>query len=151
MTNLQVGWESCAVQQDTFYLHQIYELVNFYKKLHSFIFGWTEWFWQNVLDSWVVESWNISTQNWQNLFFLSTPSTNLWCHAKKIDHLEFVQGVHFEFINSMKNNGTKYLLIFDDSCAETCNSKEFVDIATPGRHRGVSTIYIKHNLLHHVN
>ena len=37
---------------------------------------------------------------------------------KEINIPEFVQGVHFEFINSLKNNGTKYLLIFDDSCAE---------------------------------
>ena len=29
-----------------------------------------------------------------------------------------------------------------------CNSKAFVDIATAGRHRGLSTIYIKHNLFH---
>ena len=67
---------------------------------------------------------------------------------KEIDSLEFVQGVHFEFINSLKNNDIKYLLIFDDSCAEICNFKEFVDIATSGRHRGYSTIYIKHNLFH---
>ena len=67
---------------------------------------------------------------------------------KEIDNLEFVQGVHFEFINSLKNNGTKWLLIFDDSCAEICNSKEFVDIATASRHRGFSTKYIKHNLFH---
>ena len=67
---------------------------------------------------------------------------------KEIDNLEFVQRVHFEFINSLKNKCTKYLLIFDDSCAEICNSKEFVDIATAGRHRGFSTIYIKHNLFH---
>ena len=67
---------------------------------------------------------------------------------KEIDNLEFVQGVHLEFIISLKNNGTKYVLIFDDSCTEICNSKEFVDIATAGRHRGFSTIYIKHNLFH---
>ena len=65
---------------------------------------------------------------------------------KETDNLEFVQGVHFEFINSLKNKGTKYLLIFDDSWAEICNSKEFVDLATAGRHRGFSTIHIKHNL-----
>ena len=65
---------------------------------------------------------------------------------KEIDNLEFVQGVHFEFINSLKNNGTRYLLFFDDSYAKISNSKEFVDIA--GRHRGFSTIYIKHNLFH---
>ena len=67
---------------------------------------------------------------------------------KGIDNLEFVQGVHFEFINSLKSNGTKYLPIFDESCAEMCNSKEFVDIATTFRHRGFSTIHIKYNLFH---
>ena len=41
---------------------------------------------------------------------------------KEIKNLEFVQGVNFEFIDSLKNNGTKYLLIFDDSCEEICNS-----------------------------
>ena len=59
-----------------------------------------------------------------------------------------VQGVNFEFIDSLKNNGTKYLLIFDDSCEEIWNSKAFVDIATTGRHRGLSKIYIKHNVFH---
>ena len=67
---------------------------------------------------------------------------------KKIENLEFVQGVKFDFIDSLKNNGTKYLLIFDDSCKEICNSKAFVDIATAGRHPGLSAIYIKHNLFH---
>ena len=67
---------------------------------------------------------------------------------KEIENLEFVQVVNFEFIDSLKNNGTKYLLIFDDSCEEICNSNPFVDTATAGRHRGLSTIYIKHNLFH---
>ena len=67
---------------------------------------------------------------------------------KEIINLEFVQGVNFETIYSLKNNVTKYLLIFDNSCEKICNSKAFVDIPTAGRHRGVSTIYIKHNLFH---
>ena len=67
---------------------------------------------------------------------------------KEIDNLEFVQGVHFEFINSLKKNVTKYLLNFDALCAENCNSKELVDIATAGRHCGFSTIYIEHHLFH---
>ena len=68
---------------------------------------------------------------------------------KEIKNLEFVQGVNCEFIDSLKNNSTKScLLIFDDSCEEICNSKAFVDIAIAGRHRGSSTIYIKHNLFH---
>ena len=67
---------------------------------------------------------------------------------KEFDNLEFAQGVQIEFINSLRNNGTKYLLVFDDSCADICSSKEFVDNATAGRHRGFSTIYNKHNLFY---
>ena len=40
------------------------------------------------------------------------------------------------------------MLFFDDSCEEICNSKAFVDLATFGRQRGLSTIYIKHNFFH---
>ena len=67
---------------------------------------------------------------------------------KEINNLEFVHGVNSEFIDSLNNNGTKYLLIFGDSCEEIFNSKAFFDIATNGRHRRLSTIYIKHNLFH---
>ena len=70
---------------------------------------------------------------------------------KEIKNLEFVQGVNFEFIDSLKNNGTNYLLIFEDSCEEICNSNARVDIATSARHRGLSTIYIKHNIFHQSN
>ena len=64
------------------------------------------------------------------------------------ENLEFVQGVNFEFIDSLKNNGTKYLLLFEDSYEEIFNSKAFVDSATAGRHRGLGTIYNKHILFH---
>ena len=66
----------------------------------------------------------------------------------EIESLEFVRGVNFEFIDSLKNNGTKYLLISDDSCEEIFSSEAFVDIATAGRHRGFSATYIKHNFFH---
>ena len=52
---------------------------------------------------------------------------------KEIEKLEFVQGVILEFIDSLKNNGTKYLLLFDGSYEEICDSKAFVDIAQTGR------------------
>ena len=67
---------------------------------------------------------------------------------KAIENLGFGQRVNFEIIDSLENNGTKYLLFFDASCKEICNSKAIVDIATAGRHRGLSTLYIKHNLFH---
>ena len=55
---------------------------------------------------------------------------------KEIEELEFDPGVNFELIDSLKNNGTKCLLIFDDSCEEIFYSKAFVDNATVGRHHG---------------
>ena len=62
------------------------------------------------------------------------------------ENIEFLHGVNFELIDFSKNNGTTYLLIFDDSFEEICHSKVFVDTAFAGRHRGLSTIYIKHNM-----
>ena len=67
---------------------------------------------------------------------------------KEIENLQFVPGVNFEFIDSLKNNGTEYLLVFDDSCEDICNSKAFVDNGTAERDGGLSTMYINHNLFH---
>ena len=67
---------------------------------------------------------------------------------EEFEILEFVRGVKFKFIDSIKNNGTKYLLIFDGSSEEICNSRAFVGIVTAGKHQGLRTIYIKHNLFH---
>ena len=67
---------------------------------------------------------------------------------KEIKNLEFVQVVDFHIMVSLKNNGTKYLLIFDGSCEEICNSKALANVVTAGRHRGLSTTYNKHNLFH---
>ena len=69
---------------------------------------------------------------------------------KEIENLEFMRGVNFEPIDPLKNNGKKYLLNFEDACEQICNSKAFVDIATAGKHRGRSAIYIKHNLFHQI-
>ena len=51
----------------------------------------------------------------KNYFFyhFSQPLYNVM--QKEIENLEFVKGVNFEIIDSLKNNGTKYLLIFDNS------------------------------------
>ena len=59
---------------------------------------------------------------------------------KDIENLEFGR-VNFECIDSLRNNGTKFLLIFDDSCDKICNSKVFVGIDTAGRRRELSTTY----------
>ena len=68
--------------------------------------------------------------------------------CKKTGNLEFAQSVNFQIRESLKNNGTKYLVFFDESFEEICNSRGFLDTAAAGRHRGLSTIYIKHNFIH---
>ena len=51
---------------------------------------------------------------------------------KDIENVEFFWGVNFEFIDSLENNGTKNLIIFDNLCEKICILKAFVDIATAG-------------------
>ena len=137
------------MQQDTFYFHQSYEQVNFYNnRIFISLVGPSDSGKTYLIHDWLRVG-TIQPKFDKIYFFYQDPQPLYDVMQKEIDTLEFVQGVHFEFINSLKNNGTKYLLIFDDSCAEICNSKEFVGIATAGRHRGFSTIYIKHNLFHH--
>ena len=67
---------------------------------------------------------------------------------EKSENLEFFLGVNSEFIASLKNYDTKYLLVFDNSCEEVCNSKKFFDFSTAGRRRRLTAIYLKHNLFH---
>ena len=80
-------------------------------------------------------------KNNKTSFFNKTRSHFTMLCKKNRDNLEFVQCVYFEFLHSLKNNGTKFSLTFYDFCEEYCNSKAFVDFATAGRQSGLSTIY----------
>ena len=87
-------------------------------------------------------------QNLRNFTFLQYSQPFYDVMQIDIDNLVFFQGVNFELIASVKNNGTKYLLIFHVSCDFIRYSKAFIDIATAGQYRGLSTFYIKHILFH---
>ena len=132
VTNQLFRLDFCAVQQVTFHLHQGYEQVNFYKESSLFsLVDPSESGKSQLIYNWL----KIGTfqLNFDKIYFFYQHSQPLYgVMQKEIEKLEFVQGVNFEFIDSLKNNGTKYLLIFDDSCEEICNSKAFVDIATAG-------------------
>ena len=119
---------------------------------------WTSYFLQKIayLYLWLVsprrESHNLFTIGSKKFrqkftFFNNIPDT-LCVMQEEIEILEFVQGVYFKLVDSLKNKGTNYLLIFDDSGEDICNSKAFVDIATAGRHRRLSNIYIELNLFY---
>ena len=148
VTNQLFGLEFCVVRQDTFYTHQDYEQVNFYRESSLYLIGWSLRNWKIAAYLQLVKIGTFQPK-FDKIYFFYQHSQPLYdVMQKEIENLEFVRGVSFEFIDSLKNNGTKYLLVFDDSCEEICNSKAFVDIATARRHRGLSTIYIKHNLFH---
>ena len=67
---------------------------------------------------------------------------------REVRNIEFIGSLDFDFIENLPNDGTNYLLIFDDSCDEISRSKQFEKIAIAGRHRKLNCIYIKHNLFH---
>ena len=54
----------------------------------------------------------------------------------------FTKSSGFDFISQLEN----CLLVFADSCEEIFNDKEFSKLATAGRHRNFTVIYVKHNL-----
>ena len=60
---------------------------------------------------------------------------------KKLN-IEFKKFNGFELISQLE----KCLLIFDDSCEDLFNDKEFSKLATAGRHKKLSVIFVKHNL-----
>ena len=147
MLNQLFGRNFCIVQEGIFYLNRDYEQLSFLKSpvlpslvafsdtgKSQFVYNWPN-----------LEPFN---QNLTKFTFSSTVADTLWCYAKKIENLEFVQGVNSELLDPLKNNGTKHLWIFDVSCEEICNSKAFNNIAIARRHRGLGNIYIKHNLFH---
>ena len=62
----------------------------------------------------------------------------------KIEDIEFLPCLEFEMIKNLEN----CLLVFDDSCEEIYQEKDFVKLAVSGRHKKVNCIFVKHNLFH---
>ena len=132
----------------TFYLRQDYKQVDFYKnRVFLSLIGPSETGESQLFHNWLKNG--TFQPKFDKISFFHQHSRPLYdVMQQKIEGLEFVQGVIFEFIDSLKTNSTKYLLTFEDYCEEVCNSKAFVEIAPPGRHRGLRTIYNMHNLVH---
>ena len=132
--------EFCAVRHDTFYHHQDYEQGNFHKnRVLISLVGPSKTGKSQLIYKWLKNE--TFQPKFDKLCFLyqhSQPPYDVL--PKEFENLELVQGVNFEFIDSIKNKGTKCLLKFDDYCEEICRSKAFVNIATTGRHLGLSTI-----------
>ena len=144
-TSRLIVWDLFVARRETFYPHHEDEQFNFSKQSLFFKIHPGR---KITNDSQMAQNWHFSSKMWQNLLFLPTLPATLRCNGIEFENDEFVQSANVEFIDSLKNNGTKTLLNLDDSSEEACNSKTFADIATVGRNRGLSTIYIQHNLFH---
>ena len=77
-----------------------------------------------------------------NIIFLYREMQQIYIKMEKTLAVNFKTYANLEFLNSLAN----CLLIIDDSCEEICNDKEFVKLATAGRHKNINVIYIKHHL-----
>ena len=143
-----LGWKSVQCGRLLFtFTKAINKLISTKKRVFFSLVGPSETGKSQLIYNWL----QIGTfqPKFDKIYFFHQHSQPLYdVMQKEIENLDFVQGVSFEFFDSLKNNGTKYLINFDNSCEKICNSKAFVDLATAGRHRGLSTIYIKHNLFH---
>ena len=66
----------------------------------------------------------------------------IYIKMEKTLGVTFKKYANLEFLNGLAN----CLPIKDESCEENYNDKEFVKLATAGRHKNINIIYIKHNL-----
>ena len=142
--------EFCAVRQHTFYTRQVYEQVNLYKTSNLYFIGWSIRNWKIAAYLQYANNWNTSSKVWQNLLSLSTFWTSLRCYAKENWKSRVCARSKlwiFWFVTKQRH---KVLAAFRQLLWRECNSKAFVDIATAGRHRGLSTIYMKHNVFHQI-
>ena len=57
-------------------------------------------------------------------------------------NIQFTKFSSFDLISKLEN----CLLVFDDSCEEIFNDKEFSKLTTAGRHKNIGVTYVKHNL-----
>ena len=62
-------------------------------------------------------------------------------------NIQFNKFSSLDLISELENS----LLVFEDSCEEVFNDKEFSKLATAGRHKNTSVYYVKHNLFNKVN
>ena len=61
-----------------------------------------------------------------------------------------IECVKFDGFDRLRNI-ENILLMFDDSCEEIYNDKEFVKLAKAGKHKGLDVIFVKLNLVQQID
>ena len=78
------------------------------------------------------------------IFYFYKEMQQIYINVQQKLNIRFIRFTGFDNMPNLEN----CLVVFDDSCEEIYNEKEFVKLATAGRHRGVHVIFVKHNLYH---
>ena len=82
--------------------------------------------------------------SFKNTFYFYKEYQPLFNEMAKKLNIEFVPCLDYSMIKKLEG----CLLVFDDSCEEIYQEKEFVKLAVAGRHKKVHCIFVKHNLFH---
>ena len=85
---------------------------------------------------------NTFSPKFQSIFYFYQHKQPKFESLERNLNIQFKKFTSFEFISELED----CLLVFDDSCEEIFNDKEFSKLATAGRHKNISVIYVKHNL-----
>ena len=75
----------------------------------------------------------------KSVIFLYHEMQPIYSQIEQHSNIVFKKFTNLEFLKNTEN----CLLIFDDSCEEIFNDKEFVKLATTGRHKNINVIYMK--------
>ena len=89
---------------------------------------------------------NTFSPKFESIFsFYQHDQTKFQFIERKIN-IQFIKFSSFEQISELDD----CLLVFDDSCEEIFNDKDFSKLATAGRHKKISVIYVKQNLFQQI-
>ena len=83
----------------------------------------------------------------QRIFYFYQHNQPKFQSIEKKLNIEFRKSSGLELVSELEN----CLLVVFDSWEEIFNKKEFSKLATAGRHRNISVIYVKHNLFQQNN
>ena len=76
------------------------------------------------------------------MFYFYQPDQPKFQFVERKINIQFIKFYSFEQMSELDD----CLLVFDNSCEEIVNHKEFSKLATAGRHKKISVIHVKHNL-----
>ena len=85
---------------------------------------------------------NTFSPKFESIFYFYQHEQPKFQFIERKINIQFMKFSSFEQISELDD----CLLVFDDSCEEIFNDKEFSKLATAGRHKKISVIYVKHNL-----